>query len=96
MEVTNPRHSWANNEDFAKAIDKLELFIVQDLYGDTDSSEHAHVFFPVAPGPAKNGVLINTERCLARLSPIIPSHMAGLQALKSSLKWEKLWAWAIH
>ena len=72
--ATNPRHSWANNEDFAKAIDKLELFIVQDLYGDTDSSQHAHVFFPVAPGLAKNGVLINTERRLSRLSPIIPSH----------------------
>ncbi len=71
--ATNPHHSWTNNEEFQKAISKLELFIVQDLYGDTHSSEHAHVFFPVAPGLAKDGLIINTERRLSRLQPIISS-----------------------
>ncbi|MGL6132272.1 MAG: molybdopterin-dependent oxidoreductase, partial [Fusobacteriaceae bacterium] len=36
---TNPRHSWINNSEFKKAVEKLELFVVQDLYPNTDSSE---------------------------------------------------------
>ena len=28
---TNPRHSWTNNETFAQAVKKLELYVVQDL-----------------------------------------------------------------
>ncbi|MGL4367883.1 MAG: molybdopterin oxidoreductase family protein [Brevinemataceae bacterium] len=68
---TNPRHSWTNNEEFKKAVDKLDLFIVQDLYGDTESSIEADVFFPVATGLQKEGVMINTERRLSKLQPII-------------------------
>ncbi|MGL4563624.1 MAG: molybdopterin oxidoreductase family protein [Brevinema sp.] len=70
---TNPRHSWANNEQFKKAIDKLDLFIVQDLYGDTESSIEADVFFPVATGLQKEGVFINTERRLSKLQPMVSS-----------------------
>ncbi len=29
---TNPRDSWTNNETFASAVKKLELFVVQDIY----------------------------------------------------------------
>lgn len=66
---TNPRHSWTNNETFVKAIEKLELFIVQDIFADTDTSALADVFLPVVPALKKNGTLINTER---RLSPVRP------------------------
>ena len=66
---TNPRHSWTNNETFKEAIDKLDLFIVQDIYEDTDSSAFAHVFFPVVPGIKKSGTYINTERRLSALRP---------------------------
>ncbi|MGL5721503.1 MAG: molybdopterin oxidoreductase family protein [Brevinema sp.] len=71
--TTNPRHSWANNEDFARAIKKLDLYIVQDLYGDTESSQTADVFFPVCSGLSKDGLYINTERRLSRLQPIVES-----------------------
>ena len=33
---TNPRHSWTNNKTFKEAMKKLEFFVVQDIYGDTD------------------------------------------------------------
>lgn len=66
---TNPRHSWINNETFQKAIEKLELFIVQDIFADTDTSNLATVYLPVVPAIKKEGTLINTER---RLSPIRP------------------------
>lgn len=68
---TNPRHSWTNNETFQQAIDKLEIFIVQDIYGDTETSEQAHVYFPVLSGLYKDSVIINTERRLSKLRPLL-------------------------
>jgi len=70
--ATNPRHSWANNETFKEAMDKLELLIVQDIYDDTDSSKDCDVFFPVIPTFRKEGTLINTERRLSAVRPVLP------------------------
>ena len=47
---TNPRHSWTNNETFASAVKKLELFVVQDIYDTIESADECTVFFPVVPG----------------------------------------------
>ncbi|WP_010167362.1 molybdopterin oxidoreductase family protein [Candidatus Epulonipiscium viviparus] len=68
---TNPRHSWTNNETFAAAIKKLKLFVVQDLYDDTDTAKEAGVFLPVVPGTKKTGVYINTERRLSVMLPVL-------------------------
>ena len=64
---TNPRHSWTNNETFASAVKKLELFIVQDIYDTIESAEECTVYFPVVPGIKKEGTYINLE---SRLSPM--------------------------
>ena len=64
---TNPRHSWTNNETFASAAKKLDLFIVQDIYDTIESAEDCTVYFPVVPGIKKEGTYINLER---RLSPL--------------------------
>ncbi len=64
---TNPRHSWTNNETFRTAVEKLELFIVQDIYTTTESAEVADIILPVIPGIKKEGTYINLER---RLSPM--------------------------
>lgn len=69
---TNPRHSWANNETFKEAMEKLELFVVQDIYDDTDSSKDCSVYFPVVPGLKKEGTYINTERRLSAMRPVVP------------------------
>ena len=69
---TNPRHSWTNNETFKKAMDKLELLVVQDIYDDTDTSEMADVYLPVVPGIKKEGTFINTERRLSAMRPALP------------------------
>jgi assimilatory nitrate reductase catalytic subunit len=69
---TNPRHSWTNNDTFRQAVEKLDLFIVQDVYGDTDSSAVCDVFLPVCPGIKKEGTMINTERRLSALRPVLP------------------------
>ena len=69
--ATNPRHSWTNNETFKSAMDKLELLIVQDIYDDTDTSAHADVYLPVVSMLKKEGTIINTERRLSSIRPVL-------------------------
>ena len=68
---TNPRHSWTNNETFQKAMDKVDLLIVNEIYDDTDTSANCDVFFPVVPALKKEGTFINTERRLSALRPVL-------------------------
>lgn len=68
---TNPRHSWINNETFATATKKLELFVVQDIYDDIESAEDATVFFPVVPGIKKEGTYINLERRMSAMRQVL-------------------------
>ncbi|MBC2850397.1 molybdopterin oxidoreductase family protein [Cetobacterium sp. 8H] len=68
---TNPRHSWINNTQFQEAVKKLELFVVQDLYDDTDSSLLADLYLPVTSGLKKDGTIINTERRVSRIRPVL-------------------------
>ena len=68
---TNPRHSWTNNETFAQAAKKLELFVVQDIYDTIESAEDCTVFFPVVPGLKKEGTYINLERRLSAMRPVL-------------------------
>lgn len=69
---TNPRHSWANNKTFMKAVENLELFVVQDIYDDTDSAKICDVYLPVVPGIKKEGSYINTERRISAMRPALP------------------------
>ncbi len=69
---TNPRHSWTNNETFARAAEKLELFVVQDIYDTIESAEDCTVFFPVVPGIKKEGTYINLERRISAMRPCLP------------------------
>ena len=68
---TNPRHSWTNNETFASAVKKLELFVVQDIYDTIESAEECTVFLPVVPGIKKEGTYINLERRLSAMRPCL-------------------------
>ena len=68
---TNPRHSWANNKSFMKAVEKLEMFVVQDIYDDTDSAKICDVYLPVVPGIKKEGSYINTERRISAMRPAL-------------------------
>ncbi|MEG1483168.1 nitrate reductase [Clostridium sp.] len=68
---TNPRHSWTNNEEFQKAVDKLDFFVVQDIYEDTDSAKLCDLFLPSVPAIKKTGVMINTERRMSAVLPVL-------------------------
>lgn len=69
---TNPRHSWANNQEFEKAVKNLDFFVVQDIYEDTDSAKLCDLFLPSTTGLKKEGVIINTERRLSKVNPVLP------------------------
>ena len=68
---TNPMHSWTNNKTFQTAVEKLELFVVQDIYDDTDSAQACNVFLPVVPGIKKEGTYINLERRISAMRPFL-------------------------
>ena len=68
---TNPRHSWSNNMDFQSAMDKLEFYVVQDIYNDIESAEGCDVFLPAVPGIKKQGTYVNLERRLSRMVPAL-------------------------
>jgi len=68
---TNPRHSWTNNETFKEAMERLEFFVVQDIYGDTDSSKDCDMYLPAVPGIKKEGTYINTERRISAMRPVL-------------------------
>ena len=68
---TNPRHSFSNNEEIKKAVDNLDFLVVQDIYEDTDTAKLCDLYLPSVPGIKKEGVLINTERRLSKVNPVI-------------------------
>lgn len=68
---TNPLHSWTNNETFRRAMEKLEFYVVQDIYDDIESAEGCDVFLPAVPGIKKEGSYINLERRICRCVPVI-------------------------
>ena len=68
---TNPRHSFSNNEEFKKAMKNLDFFVVQDIYEDTDSSKECDLYLPSVPSIKKEGFLINTERRLSAMVPVL-------------------------
>ena len=68
---TNPRSSWINNERFRQAAEKLEFFVVQDIYADTETTELCHLLLPSTSGIKKEGCIINTERRISAVTPVI-------------------------
>lgn len=75
---TNPRHSWANNEEFEKCVKNLDFFVVQDIYEDTDSAKLCDLYLPSVPAIKKEGVIINTERRASKVNPVIPKEEGEL------------------
>ncbi|MBS5884985.1 nitrate reductase [Clostridium sp.] len=69
---TNPRHSFTNNDEFKKAVENLDFLVVQDIYEDTHTAQLCDLYLPSVPAIKKEGVLINTERRLSKVNPVVP------------------------
>jgi assimilatory nitrate reductase catalytic subunit len=64
MVATNAGHSWINQKKFREIREKLDFFVVQDMYGNTDTAQIADLVLPAAGWGEKDGVFINSERRL--------------------------------
>ena len=69
--ATNPIVSWINNLEFEKVAENLEFLVVEDIYSDTETVKYCDLFLPSTNGLKKEGVLINTERRLSKINPVL-------------------------
>jgi assimilatory nitrate reductase catalytic subunit len=60
--ATNSIHSWIDSAKLDGVFDKLEFFVVQDMFTTTDTAERAHLILPAAGWGEKEGTFINSER----------------------------------
>jgi formate dehydrogenase major subunit len=60
--LTNPNATYTR-----RALSRLELVIVQDLFLDETAREHAHVFLPATSSFEKDGTFMNAERRVQRV-----------------------------
>jgi formate dehydrogenase major subunit len=61
----------ADEAKVARALERLDLLVVQDLFM-TRTAEYADVVLPVAASLEKEGTFVSTERRLQRLYPAFP------------------------
>lgn len=62
MIATNGAHSWINQKAFKRAAEKLDFFVVQDMYANTETAQLAHLILPAGGWGEKEGTFINSER----------------------------------
>jgi anaerobic selenocysteine-containing dehydrogenase len=60
--ATNPSHSWIDQNNFNRILDKLDFLVVQDMYCTTETAKRAHLVLPAAGWGEKEGCFINSER----------------------------------
>jgi anaerobic selenocysteine-containing dehydrogenase len=60
--ATNPSHSWIDQNEINRVLDKLEFLVVQDMYCTTETAKRAHLVLPAAGWGEKEGCFINSER----------------------------------
>ncbi|MGC8608932.1 MAG: formate dehydrogenase subunit alpha, partial [Thermoplasmata archaeon] len=65
----NPVITEANVSQVEKALERLDLFIVQDIFM-TETARHATVILPASTALEKDGTFTNTERRIQRVLPV--------------------------
>ncbi|PCI26671.1 MAG: nitrate reductase [SAR324 cluster bacterium] len=71
--ATNPLHSWVDQSRLKKTLEKLDFFVVQDMYNDTLTVDFADLLLPAAGWGEKEGTFINSERRIGRVKNISPA-----------------------
>ena len=74
--ATNSSHSWIHQSDFNKLLKKLDFLVVQDIYHNTETAQHAHLVLPAAGWGEKEGTFINSERRIGLVKKVskAPGH----------------------
>ncbi|MBE2283495.1 MAG: molybdopterin-dependent oxidoreductase [Prosthecobacter sp.] len=60
--ATNPSHSWIDQNEMNRVLNKLDFLVVQDMYCTTETAKRAHLVLPAAGWGEKEGCFINSER----------------------------------
>ena len=68
--ATNSVHSWGTSEDLRRALEGLELLVVQDMYPTTETAQLAHIYLPAAGWGEKEGTFINSERRIGLIKKV--------------------------
>ncbi len=69
---TNPLVSFPDQARLKKALDKLELLVVQDGFHPTPTTELADLVLPAAIWGEKDGMYTNSERRASRANAVVP------------------------
>jgi formate dehydrogenase alpha subunit len=69
---SNPARSVPDVDRVERALAKLDLLVVQDIF-PTNTVSHAHVVLPAASTAEKDGTFTNTERRVQRIAQAIPA-----------------------
>ena len=72
--ATNPMTSMPDTARIRRAMEKLELLVVQDCYEDVETNQFAHVYFPASVWAEKEGCHTNTERRVNLTRKALPSY----------------------
>jgi assimilatory nitrate reductase catalytic subunit len=70
--ATNPLVSFPDQARLKKALDKLELLVVQDGFHPTPTTELADLVLPAAIWGEKDGCYTNSERRVSRANAAVP------------------------
>ena len=68
---SNPFHSWINRSWLRKTLKNLDYLVVQDMYGDTDTTRQANMVLPAGACGEKEGTFINSERRIGVIRKIV-------------------------
>lgn len=69
--AADPLTDYPNSGRFARALQKAELVIVQDIFL-SPTANLSHVVFPAASSAEKNGTMTNIEHRIQRVNQVIP------------------------
>jgi len=69
---TNPAQSMPDLNSVRDALNKAELVVVQEAYGNTDTAAYADVLLPATTWGEKEGTVTNSERRITHVNAAVP------------------------
>ena len=69
---TNPAHSLPDLNRVREALETAEFVVVQDAWGDTETTAFADLILPAATWGEKDGTVTNSERRISRVRAAVP------------------------
>ncbi|MDG4765838.1 bifunctional nitrate reductase/sulfite reductase flavoprotein subunit alpha [Solwaraspora sp. WMMD406] len=68
---TNPVASVGNRKIVIQALETAEFVVTQDAFADTETNAYADIVLPAAMWSETDGIMINSERNLTQVRPVV-------------------------